>query len=158
MAVFIENETDIEFDFPDYEKVAESTMLAVMKDKLVPEELDVNILIVSPESIREINRENRDTDSVTDVLSFPYFEYDEPGVFAEYISDDTENILGDIILCGERIISQAEEFGHSQKREFAFLIVHSMLHLLGYDHMEPDDEEVMQAEQRRLMDIIDIHR
>ena len=92
------------------------------------------------------------------MLSFPYFEYDEPGVFAEDISDDTENILGDIILCGERIISQAEEFGHSQKREFAFLIVHSMLHLLGYDHMEPDDEEVMQAEQRRLMDIIDIHR
>ena len=158
MAVYFENETGIKFDFEDQEQVAESTVLAVMKDRNLPEELDVNVLIVSPEDIREINRENRDVDSVTDVLSFPYYDYEEPGVFEGEVYEDGENILGDIILCGERIISQAEEFGHSQKREFAFLIVHSMLHLLGFDHMEESDAELMQSEERRLMDIIDIHR
>ena len=158
MAVYFENETGIQFDFEDQDKIAESTVQAVIDDKNLPDGLDVNVLVVSPEEIQEINRENRGVDSVTDVLSFPYFDYEEPGVFEGELYEDGENILGDIILCGEKIISQAEEFGHSQKREFAFLIVHSMLHLLGFDHMEEDDMQVMQAEERRLMDIIDIHR
>ncbi|MBQ9815614.1 MAG: rRNA maturation RNase YbeY [Lachnospiraceae bacterium] len=158
MSVYFENETGIEFDFNNPEEIAETAVYTVFDDKEIPEELDVNILVISPEDIREINRENRNIDSATDVLSFPYYDYDEPGVFEGEIYEDEENILGDIILCGEKIISQAEEYGHSQKREFAFLIVHSCLHLLGYDHMEADDAQIMQSEERRLMDLIDIHR
>ena len=158
MAVYFENETGIEFDFQNPAEIAETAVYTVFDDKEIPDELDVNILVVSPEDMQEINRENRGVDSVTDVLSFPYYDYEEPGVFEGEIYEDEENILGDIILCGERIISQAEEYGHSQMREFAFLIVHSCLHLLGYDHMEEAEAELMQAEERRLMDIMDIHR
>lgn len=156
--IFIENETDTEFDFPDYEKVIEQAVRAVAEDKKLPEALDINVLIVSSEDIRRINAENRNIDRVTDVLSFPYYEYEEPGVFEGDIFEGEENILGDIILCAERIISQAEEYGHSQRRELSFLTVHSMLHLTGYDHMEEADANVMEAEQRRIMEILGISR
>ena len=158
MAVYIEKETDIEFDFEDVEETIKSAVQAVFEDKELPEELDVNVLITSADEMREINRDNRGIDSETDVLSFPYYEYDEPGVFEGEIYEDMENILGDIILCTERIISQAEEYGHSQKRELAFLVVHSMLHLTGYDHMEEADGDIMRAEEKRMMEIIGIPR
>lgn len=158
MNIYIDNETNIDFDFPGVDTTIRKAVLCVAKDKHLPDELDVNVLIVSADEIRQINRENRDIDSATDVLSFPYFEYDEPGVFGGELYEDEENILGDIIICAEKIISQAEEYGHSQERELAFLIVHSMLHLTGYDHMEETDGDVMRAEERRIMDIIGISR
>ncbi len=156
--VYIENETEVKFDFPDVEETIESTVAAVFEDKELPEELDVNVLITTPEGIREINSEARGIDSSTDVLSFPYYEYEKPGVFEGEVYEDEENIFGDIILCADKIISQAEEYGHSQKRELSFLIVHSMLHLLGYDHIEESDGDIMRAEEKRIMDIIGIGR
>ncbi|MCF0143198.1 MAG: rRNA maturation RNase YbeY [Parasporobacterium sp.] len=158
MNIYIENETELTFDFDDYERAAREAVLSVASDKKLPEGLEVDILITDAEGIREINSAERGIDSATDVLSFPYFEYEEPGVFAEELLGIGEEILGEIVLCADKIISQAEEYGHSQKREFSFLIVHSMLHLLGYDHMEPSDAEIMQAEERRLMDILGISR
>lgn len=158
MAVYVENETDITFDFPDAEKIVEDAINAVFTDKKLPNELDVNVLITTEGEIREINRDNRGIDSATDVLSFPYYDYDEPGEFAGVIYEDSENILGDIIICADRVIAQAEEYGHSQKRELAFLIVHSMLHLVGYDHMDEADGELMRAEEKRLMGILGIQR
>ena len=158
MTVYIEKETDIEFDFDDVEETINKAVVAVFEDKELPKELDVNVLITSAEEIREINRDNRGIDSATDVLSFPYYEYDEPGMFDGEIYEDMENILGDIILCAERIISQAQEYGHSQKRELAFLVVHSMLHLTGYDHMEEAEGDIMRAEEKRIMEIIGISR
>lgn len=158
MSVYIENQAKTKFNF-HYKVVIEKAVKTVMEDKNIPEELDVNVLIVSPEDIRSINNETRDIDKVTDILSFPYFEYDVPGVFDEENNEWNEgDILGDIVVCGDKVKSQAEEYGHSEKRELAFLIVHSMLHITGYDHMEETDAAVMEAEQKRIMDILGISR
>lgn len=152
MAIYIENKAKTPFHF-HYRVVLTSVVQKVMREKDIPEELDVNILIVSPEEIRGINRDTRGVDAVTDVLSFPYFEYDTPGVFDREIQEwADEDILGDIVICGEKALMQAEEYGHSPKRELAFLTVHSMLHLLGYDHMEAADAQLMEAEQKRIME------
>ncbi len=158
MHIYIENETDIAFDFEGYDKTIELAVKTVAADKDIPDELDVNVLIVDADEMHQINLENRGIDDTTDVLSFPYYEYDEPGVFEGEIYEDEENILGDIILNAERIKSQAAEYGHSQMRELAFLVVHSMLHLTGYDHIEESDGEIMRAEEKRMMDIIGISR
>ena len=158
MAVYIENPSGCRFQF-HYKVVIQKAINAVLEDLDIPKELDVNVLIVSPEEIRRINRETRDIDKVTDVLSFPYFEYQEAGVFDRSQYDPAEEeILGDIVVCGEKILSQAEEYGHSQKRELAFLIVHSMLHLTGYDHMEKKDAALMEEQQKRIMQLIGISR
>lgn len=158
MAVYIENQCKAKFNF-HYKVVINKAIETVMKDKNIPEELDVNVMIVSEEVIQQINKDTRDIDKVTDILSFPYFEYDTPGFFDREVNDwADEDILGDIVVCADKIIAQAEEYGHSQRRELAFLIVHSMLHLTGYDHMADDEREVMESEQRRIMDILGISR
>ncbi len=158
MAVYIENQAKTRFNF-HYKVVIEKAIKTVMEEKNIPEGLDVNVMIVSPEEIKSINNETRNIDNVTDILSFPYFEYDEPGIFDEEKNEwNEEDILGDIVVCGDKVKSQAEEYGHSEKRELAFLIVHSMLHITGYDHIEEADAEVMEAEQKRIMDILGISR
>ena len=156
--IYIENETAAVFDIPDYEEVIRHAAQTVLEDKHIPEGLDVNIIIAGPDQIRQVNSDARGIDSVTDVLSFPYFEYDEPGVFCEEIFEDGENILGDMMICADRVIAQAEEYGHSQMRELAFLVVHSMLHIVGYDHTEESDGDIMRAEEKRLMEITGISR
>jgi len=156
--IYIENETGISLDIPDTDEAVRNAVECVFKDKQLPEELDVNVLITDEEGIREINNDSRGIDSATDVLSFPYYEYDEPGIFSGEIYEDQENILGDVIICAQRVISQAQEYGHSQLRELSFLIVHSMLHLIGYDHMNEADGDVMRAEERRIMEILGISR
>lgn len=110
---------------------------------------EVSVTLTDAESIRELNAEYRDKDAVTDVLSFPIF-------------DDTEDevaVLGDIVLCLERASEQAVEFGHSFEREVAFLTVHSVLHLLGYDHETgEEDEREMFARQKLIMEYLEIDR
>lgn len=158
MAVYIENQCGAKFNF-HYKVVINKAIETVMKDKDIPEELDVNVLIVSEEEIQDINKNTRDINRVTDILSFPYFEYETPGYFDRDLIDwADEDILGDIVVCADKIKAQAEEYGHSQKREMAFLIVHSMLHLTGYDHMEAEDAGIMEEEQRRIMSILGISR
>lgn len=130
-----------------------------MEKKEVPGELDVNVLVVPSARMQEINRDSRGIDEVTDVLSFPYFEYETAGFFDREEMEWAEgDILGDIVLCADRIFSQAEEYGHSPKREMAFLTVHSMLHLIGYDHIREEDREVMEREQRSFMELLQIPR
>ena len=137
-----------------------------MKQEGCPYEAEVSLTLCDGESIREINREFRDRDSVTDVLSFPMLEYETPGVFdnVEEDSPDAFNpetgdlILGDIIICLDRVRLQAEEYGHSRKREFAFLVAHSMLHLIGYDHMTEDDESIMNDRQEAVLNSLNITR
>ena len=158
MNIYIENETDTRFDFKDPEQAIKEAVLAVAEDKALPDGLDVNVLIVSLQEIQSINEQSRGIDSATDVLSFPYYEYDEPGVFKGEIYEGEENILGDIMLCADKIISQAAEYGHSQRRELSFLVVHSMLHLLGYDHIEEAGRSLMEEEQRRFMQLLGISR
>lgn len=158
MKVFIENESRVQFDFGDQDRVIRKAVKTVMEDKQIPMELDVNVLLTVPSAIRSINREMRGIDSVTDVLSFPYFEYQKPGEFSDSIEEGKEQILGDIVLCASKVKEQAKKYGHSQKRELAFLIVHSMLHLIGYDHIDPDDAILMQQEEKRFMERLKINR
>ena len=158
MSVYIENTSGQKFNF-HYRVITEKAVKTVMEEYRIPDYLDVNIMIVSADEIKRINCETRDKDEVTDVLSFPYFEFDHPGCAdKENISWSEGDILGDIVLCAEKIISQAEEYGHSQKREMAFLTVHSMLHLLGYDHMKEKDAALMEERQEFFMNRLGISR
>ena len=117
----------------------------VSKEADLSEGTEVSVTICDNEEIREINREFRNIDKATDVLSFPMYSYSEPMVLAEEVLEG-ENMLGDIVISLERAREQAEEYGHSTERELSFLTVHSMLHLLGYDHME--EEERVQMRER----------
>lgn len=165
MAFYIENEVNCSFPFD-----IEETVTKVIRQALFQEgcqyETEVNLLITDKEGIREYNRDYRGIDKDTDVLSFPGVDYENPADFSiaeanenDYFNPDTgELILGDIILCEERIREQAEEYGHSLLREFSFLIAHSVLHLLGYDHIEPDEEADMFARQEKILEALHIGR
>lgn len=127
-------------------------------------QLEVSLSFVDEDEIRELNKEYRDTDKVTDVLSFPTVDNPERGVIdlASHASDLNPETwllnLGDIIICLPRAKQQAKEYGHSLKREVAFLSLHSLLHLLGYDHMNQSDEEQMTAVQNAVLDKLNIKR
>lgn len=117
----------------------------------VPDGLEVSLTLTDDEGIHELNREYRGVDRPTDVLSFPQFEADEE---IEYGAT-----LGDIVISLPRMAEQAASFGHSQKREFCFLFVHGLLHLLGYDHEISEDEEKLQfGRQQQILDSLGIGR
>lgn len=107
---------------------------------------EVSLTYTDNEGIRELNREHRNKDAATDVLSFPMFD---PDVEEIYALDGAPAELGDIVISLERAKQQAEEFGHSFERETAFLCVHSVLHLLGYDHERSEDEDILMREKQR---------
>ncbi len=130
-----------------------------------PYETEVSLLLTMNEEIREMNREYRQIDRATDVLSFPMLAYEKPGDFSHieemadaFHPESGELLLGDIVISKEKVLSQAEEYGHSPKREYAFLIVHSMLHLFGYDHMEEDERIEMEGLQKEIMSGLSIER
>ena len=124
---------------------------------------EINVLITDNEGIRQINREYRDVDKETDVLSFPMFEF-EPDYFPEDVSDLIDPgtgllPLGDMALSMEKIQAQALEFGHSQQREIGYLTVHSVLHLLGYDHLDEGEmKKQMRAREDAIMEYLNIPR
>ncbi len=164
MTILIENEVDAKFEF-DYEEIAKKVINASMDLLKFPFEAEISLTITDEEGIHAINKEFRQIDSATDVLSFPMIEYEKPGVFDRIEADDDlfnpetgEVILGDIVLCEQRIYAQAEEYGHSVLREYAFLIAHSMLHLFGFDHMTEDEAFVMEQKQREILEYLGITR
>lgn len=164
MTYYFDSEVDIKLDI-DVEALLKKCTEAVLDNLKCPYECEVSLLIVDNEGIREINRDNRGIDKATDVLSFPNNDFSAPGDFSDFEDrddafepDSGELILGDIVISQDRIISQAEEYGHSELRELAFLIVHSLLHLTGYDHIEEEDRIIMEGKQKEIMNIIDIHR
>ena len=128
--------------------------------------MQVSLLITDNDNIREMNRSFRQIDAPTDVLSFPLQEFEQPAGFDTFERGDCsvfdpesgQLMLGDIVINAQRVISQAEEYGHSQKREYAFLIAHSLLHLVGFDHMVPEDEEKMTSMQNAILDSLGITR
>ena len=134
-------------------KLYESLMKRVIR-KTVGEEypdhkFEVNVTICDDDEIRVINKEHRGIDKPTDVLSFPFLDFETP---------DTMTLLGDIIISRDTAYRQAEEYGHSPKREFCFLAAHSALHLLGYDHETEVEREEMEAKQRKILDELGIKR
>lgn len=157
MTITIEMETDNIFEF-DYKKTVEDVIDATMDYCSCPYESEVNVMFVDHQAIHEINLEQRQVDAPTDVLSFPMVDYHEPGDFShlddliEYFHPDTgELMLGDIIICVDKLFEQAREYNHSPKRELAFLTVHSMLHLFGYDHMEEEERVEMETIQASIL-------
>lgn len=158
MTFYIENETEAQFSF-SAEAVAKAVCEAVLDAEGCPYEAQVNVVLTDNAGIREINREYRGIDRETDVLSFPNLEFETAGAFriseedeADYFDPDTgELILGDIMLSVDKVKEQAESYGHSEKREFAFLVAHSMLHLCGYDHMEAAEAAVMEKKQEEIL-------
>jgi len=164
MTIFIESECEVAFDF-DYEKVAKDVVNQAIEYMNFPFEAEVSITLTDDSGIQVINKEFREIDSPTDVLSFPMIEYNAPGDFSSIEENDDlfnpetgEVILGDIVLNVPRIYKQAEEYGHSNLREYAFLITHSMLHLFGFDHMTDNDAAVMENKQREILDELNITR
>ncbi len=150
----------------EYEELLNRVMEASLDYIGCPYETEISILLTDDEQIREINREFRNIDSATDVLSFPAVEFSSPGDFTEleengedcFHPETGELILGDIVISVERALKQADEFGHSIVREIAFLTAHSMLHLMGFDHMEEEERSVMEAKQDEIMSILQISR
>ncbi len=124
-------------------------------------DVELSVVLTDNPGIQELNALHRNLDRPTDVLSFPMFEYDENGDIIEEYADFNKTgdlCLGDIVISLERAMEQAEEYGHSFVREVTFLTVHSMLHLLGYDHMTPSDEEEMFGYQKEILDKMGITR
>ncbi len=116
------------------------------------ERTEISVTFVEAEEIRELNRDYRDNDKVTDVLSFPQFDD------LNDIPDFGEICLGDVVICKDRAAEQAEEFGHSFEREIIYLFTHSILHLLGYDHMEEEEKKEMRAREEEVMTHLGIER
>lgn len=113
---------------------------------------EISVIFTDSQEIREINRDHRDIDKVTDVLSFPQFESPEE------IPKAGPYALGDVVICTQQAQAQAEEYGHSCEREMVYLFVHSMFHLMGYDHMEADEKKEMRAGEEEIMEKLDLGR
>lgn len=132
----------------------------------LPFACDINIIMVGKEEIKAINQESRQKNQVTDVLSFPNLPIEEAENYGTVQVDsplvkDPETgrvILGDIVLCVDQAREQAREYNHSEKREFAFLIIHSLLHLLGHDHIEEEDDKLMRQRQNDILNQLKITR
>ena len=118
----------------------------------IARDLEVSVTFTDDEGIRKLNRNFRKIDRATDVLSFPLFDFEGDG---DTLADELDDMLGDIVLSLERAVAQAEEYGHSFEREVAFLTVHSMLHLLGYDHETSEEDELdMRRRQTAIMEML----
>ena len=156
----------IEVYYEEIEKIDEESLIrnvveTVLKEEGVKKEVEVYITLTHNDNIRKINAEHRNIDKPTDVLSFPMFEREEiPMLKKESSSEEgqVETMLGDIIVSVEKVREQAEEYGHSFKRELAYLVTHGMLHLLGYDHMIEQEKVVMRKREEEILAILDIQR
>ena len=157
MTLYFEEEGDVKLPL-ECEALAKRVVEEALDYVGCPYEAEVNLLLTENAQIHEMNKEFRGIDRATDVLSFPMIDYPEPGTF-DFLEEQEdcfdpesgELTLGDIVISKEKVLAQAEEYGHSVKREFCFLVAHSMLHLLGYDHMVDEERKVMEAKQEEIL-------
>lgn len=166
MTIQFENEQDLTLPF-DGEMIARLVIEQVLDQEACPYEAEVSLTLTDNVNIRQLNQEFRSIDRATDVLSFPLVDFEVPASY-DFLETDSaidcfhpesgELMLGDIVISVERAAEQAKEYGHSLKREYAFLIAHSMLHLLGYDHMDTDEAAVMEEKQKKALDSLNITR
>lgn len=132
----------------EMKNLIENSIRAVLKVEELSDDVEVSVSFVGDEEIRDLNRDYRGVDKSTDVLSFPMED--------EFIIDN--RILGDVIINTRRVMEQAEELGHSHERELSYLTVHSILHLLGYDHIEDEDKREMREREKLSMKELEIYR
>lgn len=164
MTLQIDYETDREIGI-EYEELAEKVVQKVLDMEGCPYDVQVNLVLTDNEEIERVNTEFREIHAPTDVLSFPMIPFETPADYAiveedqSYFDLDTDELLlGDMMISVDKVFAQAEEYGHSVTREFCFLVAHSMLHLLGYDHMTPEEAVVMENKQRTALDELGITR
>ncbi|BBF42280.1 metal-dependent hydrolase YbeY [Lachnospiraceae bacterium KM106-2] len=165
MTINFEYEAKDSLDF-DYEALITKVVNAALDYENCPYEAEVNVVLTGNEEIHEVNKEFRQIDRPTDVLSFPMIDYSSPSDFSEveemvdeYFNPETgELLLGDIMISVDKMKEQAKAYGHSEVRELAFLTAHSMLHLCGYDHMEDEERIVMEKKQEEILTGLDITR
>lgn len=148
MTVIITNEQE-QIEIPaDWETKINRVVEICLREEQIPEEAEVDLLFVDNKTIREMNREYRNKDSATDVLSFPMYEADEE------LDEEEEILFGDIVISLERAQEQCEEYGHCLEREVMYLLVHGLLHLAGYDHMEEEEKKEMRVQEEKLLAVI----
>ena len=157
MQIYFDQTEDGQDPAETYGKTMEKALSVILSGEGIDDEgAEVSVSFVTPEEIQSLNREYRGVDSVTDVLSFPQFDSIDDLIDMQEETGVAE--LGDVVICMERALSQAEEFGHPLEREVIYLFVHSILHLLGYDHMEEEDKKVMRAREEEVMTELGIER
>lgn len=144
--------------YRDADKLISRAVKAALKEEGVNEDCLINVMLTDDEGIHTINLEQREVDRATDVLSFPFNEL-TPGAFdgevCEYDYESNRILLGDMVISLQRCAAQAEEYGHSFEREVSYLTVHSILHLLGYDHMdEGTQKKQMRARENAIMELL----
>ena len=139
----------------NYEKIIKKVLQKCFEEEnLQDKKLYVNVVLTNDENIRNINREHRQIDKPTDVLSFPMYEKEE----LENLKLENEDILGDMLISIERVEEQAKEYGHSFERELAYMVVHSFYHLLGYDHIKEEDKMKMRPKEENILQKLNINR
>ena len=143
----------------EYKNVIEKVLSQCFKEeKLEDSKLCVTVTLTTPKTIQEINKQYRNIDRATDVLSFPMFEKDELDKKIQENDFENEDILGDIVVSVEKVKEQAIEYGHSFERELSYMIVHGFYHLMGYDHIEEDDKKIMREKEENILDKLSISR
>ncbi|WAM32903.1 rRNA maturation RNase YbeY [Caldicellulosiruptor morganii] len=152
MKIYIQNQQDKYLIDESISKIIEDSILNTLKIFMDDDNYEISVMIVDNQFIKELNKNYRNIDRETDVLSFPIFEF-KNGILQEDITIVEEEIpLGDIVISIEKAYEQAEEFGHSVEREIAYLTVHSVLHLLGFDHLEENDRKLMRKYEEMVLE------
>lgn len=142
-----------------YEETIKKVLEQCFKEEgMEKSKIYVSITLTTPEHIHEINKQYRNVDRATDVLSFPIFEKEEIDEKIRTQNFEHEDVLGDIIISIEKVKEQAIEYGHSFEREFAYMLVHGFYHLMGYDHIEEEDKVVMRAKEEKVLEKLGIRR
>ena len=143
----------------NYEEIIKKVIEECFRvENMLDSKLYVSITLTTPQKIRELNKEYRNIDKETDVLSFPMFEKSE--IESKIQNNDFENvdILGDMVISIARVEEQAKEYGHSFERELSYMVVHSFYHLMGYDHIKEEDKEVMRPKEEAVLEKLNIKR
>ncbi|WP_238915192.1 rRNA maturation RNase YbeY [Clostridium sp. YIM B02555] len=165
--IYVDNRQDILDVKEEFVDKLKNVIEFALKEEQVNIQCEVSLVFVDNSEIKEINKDTRGIDKETDVLSFPMLEYENKKVFKEmYLDykflpsdfDGEELVLGDIVLSLEKAMEQSKEYNHSYEREAAYLVVHSVLHLLGYDHMEEEDKKIMRNREEEILNKLNIIR
>ena len=139
----------------EYEQIIKKVVkICFEEEKLTKSKLYISIVLTNPENIHNINKQYRNIDKPTDVLSFPMFEKEELEQKIKNNNFEHEDVLGDIVISIEQVEKQAEEYGHTFEREFSYMIVHGFYHLMGYDHIKEEDKKKMRPKEKKIMKIV----
>ena len=143
----------------EYEKVIDKVLTKCFEEeKLQDSKLYITVTLTNPENIKKINKEYRNIDRATDVLSFPMFQKDELEEKIKNNDFEHEDILGDLVISIDKVKEQAVEYGHSFERELSYMLVHGFYHLMGYDHIEEEDKKIMRPKEEKILNDLKILR